>query len=278
MSQSPITDFSEQASLRYKQGWRALNRLLHEDRSFSGRERNCAFLNCRGPSASFATASAVTGFDFPDDGRGLATSDWDFDGDLDIWLTNRTAPRVRFLKNNTTPKSFVAFKLRGDGIASNRDAIGARLELHLRGGGPHPVRIRTLHGGEGFLSQSSNWIHFGIGEATGIDKLVVRWPGGRPQEITGIEPGTFYRITQGKSVPEAFRPPASRVPLTPSTPHIAAIQEAARIIVPPGLPLPQLSVLGVTGAEQQWEPNPGRATVINLWASWCAPCIAELTE
>ena len=81
--------------MRYKQGWRALNRLLHEDRSFSGHERDCAFLNCGGETPSFATVSSVTGFDFADDGRGLATVDWDFDGDLDVWCTYRTAPRVR---------------------------------------------------------------------------------------------------------------------------------------------------------------------------------------
>jgi len=194
VSQSPVNDLSEAASLRYRQGWRALNRLLHEDRSFSGRERHCAFLNLGGPEAGFATASAVTGFDFPEDGRGLATVDWDFDGDLDVWLTNRTAPRVRFLKNSVEARPFVAFKLRGDGLRTNRDAIGARLELHLRGAGAAPVRLRTLRGGEGFLSQSSNWIHFGLGDASGIEKLVVRWPGGEAEEVRGLEAGRFYRI------------------------------------------------------------------------------------
>jgi tetratricopeptide (TPR) repeat protein len=278
VSQSPVNDLSEQASLRYKQGWRALNRLLHEDRAFSGRERHCAFLNCGGDTASFATVSAVTGFDFPDDGRGLATADWDFDGDLDVWITNRTAPRVRLLRNNTPKKPFVAIKLRGDGIASNRDAIGARLELHLRGSARHPVRIRTLRGGEGFLSQSSNWIHFGLGEATGIEKLVVRWPGGRVQEVVGIEPGKFHRITQGKNAAAVFTPPAARRPLTPSIPVLPRLEESARIIVPPGLPLPQISTLGPDGTKRPWEPKPGRPSVVNIWASWCAPCIAELTE
>ncbi len=277
MSQSPVNDFSEQATLRYKQGWRALNRLLHEDRSFSGHERDCAFLNCGGDSPSFATVSNVTGFDFPDDGRGLATADWDFDGDLDVWLTARTAPRVRFVKNNTAAKPFVAFKLRGDAITSSRDAIGARLELHLRGS-KHPIRIRTLHGGEGFLSQSSNWLHFGLGDATGIEKLVVRWPGGKPQELTGLEPGKFYRITQDKPTPEPFMLPAGRQTLAPSTPQPATLNESARIIVAPGLPLPQLSTLAADGTIQPWQPKPGRPTVINIWASWCAPCLAELTE
>ena len=110
------------------------------------------------------------------------------------------------------------------------------------------MRIRTLRGGEGFLSQSSNWIHFGLGDASGIEKLVIRWPGGEPQEITGIEPGRFYRISQGKEVPEIFRPPESRFPLTPSAPSLAAMEESARIIVAPGLPLPQLPTIGPDGS------------------------------
>jgi len=278
VSQSPVNDFSDRASLSYKQGWRALNRLLHEDRAFSGRERHCAFLNLGGPSASFATVSGVTGFDFPEDGRGLATVDWDFDGDLDVWLTNRTAPRVRFLKNQTPARSFVAFTLRGDGRQTNRDAIGARLELHLPGADQHPVRIRSVRGGEGFLSQSSNWVHFALGEAQGVEKLVVRWPGGAAQELRGIEVNTFYRITQHRASPEKFSPPKNRVPLTPAPQDAAPIHEAARIIVPPGFPLPDLDTLGPDDTETTWMPQPGRPTVINLWATWCAPCLEELGE
>ena len=66
--------------------------------SWSGRERNCAFLNTG--RRRFANISAVSGFDFLDDGRGLALCDWDHDGDLDVWVTNRNAPRVRFLRND----------------------------------------------------------------------------------------------------------------------------------------------------------------------------------
>ena len=197
MSQSPVDDFSENAIAPYKQGWRALSRLLHEDRTFSGGERHCAFLNTASGQAKFADVSALTGFGFADDGRGLATVDWDFDGDLDLWITNRTAPRVRFLKNNSSSKqSFVAFRLEGNGTTSNRDAIGARLELTLEGA-KAATRIRTLRCGEGFLSQSSNWIHFGMGKNTAISRLVIRWPAGGTEEITALQANKFYLIKQG---------------------------------------------------------------------------------
>lgn len=278
MSQSPIDDFSEQATVRYKQGWRALNRLLHEDRSFSGNERNCAFLNTGGDTASFADVSAVTGFDFADDGRGLATADWDFDGDLDVWVTNRTAPRVRLLTNNSaTAGRFIALKLRGDGIITNRDAIGARLELHLSGT-EKPVRIRTLHAGEGFLSQSSAWIHFGLGDASGIEKLVVKWPGAAAQEITNLDPGKFYHITQNSPTATQFVPPAKRAPLTAAEQIALPATETARVIVAAGLPVPEIKVVDANGDESPLQLSTTRPTVINIWSSTCLPCIAELTD
>ena len=131
MSQSPVDNITPENTVRYRQGWKALNRLLHEDPSFSGNERNCAFLNCRG--AGFADISSVSGFDFPDDSRAVTAVDWDFDGDLDLWMTARTAPRLRFLRNDSVANTdWVAVKLSGNGKTTNRDAVGARVHLYLK--------------------------------------------------------------------------------------------------------------------------------------------------
>ncbi|NIP95375.1 MAG: hypothetical protein GWO24_18795, partial [Akkermansiaceae bacterium] len=74
VSQSPVDDLAGEKTLRYRQGWRALNRLLHENRSFSGHEKHCAFLNCGpgpdGRERPFADVSSAIGFDLADDGRG----------------------------------------------------------------------------------------------------------------------------------------------------------------------------------------------------------------
>ncbi len=278
MSQSPVDDFSGPAIASYKQGWRALSRLLHEDRTFSGNERHCAFLNTGGEEASFADVSALTGFGFPDDGRGLATVDWDFDGDLDVWITNRSAPRVRFLSNHTPPgQNFIAFKLRGNGKSSNRDAIGARLELILEGATP-ARRIRTLRCGEGFLSQSSNWVHFGIGTATGIARLVVKWPGGRAENFPGLQPGKFYLVEQDSGTARLFSPPGQRVALTPLEQTPLPASRNTRTIAPAGLPMPQLYIIAGNGEASPYALSGKRAVAINVWSSICAACVAELSE
>ena len=100
MSNSPTQDDSERSNpseLAYVRHWGEMNNRLKRGGSLSGRERNCAFLNIDGKK--FATISGVSGFDLPDDSRSMALSDWDGDGRMDVWVSNRTAPRVRFFQN-----------------------------------------------------------------------------------------------------------------------------------------------------------------------------------
>ena len=265
MSQSPIDDASPDATRRYAQGWAALNRLLHEDRSFSGHERNCAFLNIGG--GRFADVSAISGLDFDDDGRGLAVVDWDFDGDLDLWMTCRTAPRVRYLRNdNNSGNHFLTVKLRGNGTGTNRDAIGARLELYLPGN-PIP-QIRSLHAGDGFLSQSSKWIHFGLGSEVNIDRLVIQWPGGKHETIGGLQVDRFYTIEQGSARADIWSPPARRVKPIASTPRLPKSTEQARIVLPSRLPLPELRLIDELGNKTTLNDSRGGPLLINLWGSW----------
>ena len=98
--------------MAYDKGWAAVNRLIRAGRSFSGRERNCCFLNVG--AARFANVSSAVELNLPDDGRGLALTDWDGDGRVDFWLTNRNGPRIRFMKNEyATDHDFLALRLDG---------------------------------------------------------------------------------------------------------------------------------------------------------------------
>lgn len=252
-----------------------MNRLLHEDRSFSGHERDCAFLNTGGER--FADVSAVTGFDAPDDGRAMAIGDWDFDGDLDVWVANRTAPRLRFFRNDLAGDNhFLGVKLQGDGETTNRDAIGARVELHL-GGDPARSMIRTVHAGDGFLTQSTRWIHFGLGAKATIDRLVVKWTDGRSQVFRDLKPDGQYLIDQASGKATPWHPPGGRRSFVPGQAPLLPPTSVARIILPQRLPLPRMSY-------QSWDdrnlPISEKAgpLLVNLWADWCPPCMGELSQ
>jgi hypothetical protein len=166
VAQSPTEFVEPENATDYLDSWTALASMIVRGRSLSGNERNCAFLNPGfepdNAAPRFADVSAASGLDLNDDSRAIAAGDWDGDGDLDFWLTNREAPRVRFLRNDLTPQhetAWVAFSLHGNGSTCNRDAIGAVLEFEFAG----RKLTRALSAGDGFLSQSSKRVFFGLG-------------------------------------------------------------------------------------------------------------------
>jgi len=253
---------------------------MHQGGSLSGNERNCAFLNTGRDSpgqARYATVSAVAGIDFPDDSRALALTDWDHDGDIDIWTSNRTAPRVRFLRNDhATENHFLAIRLQGR--TSNRDAIGARVEVHVKGAPADEKLIRVLRAGEGFLAQSTKWLHFGLGKANQIDRLQIDWPGGPTQTINNIQADAFYQITEGVSQPTKIDLSRSSRALepTPWTPPPAT--EQARIRLTSRISVPPLTYKTFSGKSVSVKLSRERPLLINLWASWCVPCLVELRD
>ena len=182
MSRSPTEKSTSAEIFAYDKGWAAVNRLIRAGRSFSGRERNCCFLNVG--QTRFANISSSVDLNLADDGRGLSATDWDWDGRVDFWVTNRNGPRVRFLKNEYA-SGFDFLALRLVGTQSNRDAIGARVQLFLEGQ-TQPL-IRTVYTGVGYISQSTKWLHFGLGREATVARVVVRWPGGETETFRGID-------------------------------------------------------------------------------------------
>jgi thiol-disulfide isomerase/thioredoxin len=281
--------------------------LIRQGHSFSGRERNCCFLNT---GSGFVDVSAVSGVDFPDDGRALATVDWDHDGDLDFWIANRNAPQVRFLRNDWSGgQSWLAFRL--EGRSCNRDAIGARVEVfsvqcsarlpprgaseggqvfsnevsataEMDGRSVGQRRVKSLRAGDGFLSQSSKWIHFGLGDDHDIDRVEVRWPGGELEVFRGLKANRRYRLVQGSGQPEPWEM-ERQVALLPSRLEVPRRTDRVTLFSVSRLPMPDLEFMSFGSHEMQTltpvtsmlRPRP---ILINLWASWCAPCVAELKE
>ena len=281
VSQSPLTSVDSEAIVKYKQGWRALNRLLHEDKSFSGHEKNCAFLNLG--DGQFASVSSVSGLDFDDDSRAIATCDWDFDGRLDFWMTGRTAPRLRLVRNReTTAGAFVTFKLQGTDSKTNRDAIGARVEVVLKNGDASKRLVKTIHAGDAFLSQSSGWLHFGLGVEADIANVIIDWPSGdnsskRRQTINGIRPNGFYLVRQGERVAEAWQPPKSRIAMEPALQTLKPEAEPIRIVLPSRLPLPEVHAESKSDGESESIPLAG-PLLVSVWSATCPVCVGELTD
>jgi hypothetical protein len=129
-------------------------------------------------------------------GRGSAYADIDGDGYLDVVLTtNGSAPRL--LRNEGgTGHHWVRLVLEGDGVHSNRSAIGARVALEAGG----QVQHREVTSARGYLSQSELPLTFGLGGETKVDKVTIRWPGkdGGETVLTDVKVDEVRPVVQGK--------------------------------------------------------------------------------
>ena len=278
MSRAPRA--KQQADVdEYIASWHATMQLLREGKSFSGREKNCVFLNCGG--SQFANVSSVTGLDFPDDGRAIASVDWDQDGDLDLWIQNRTGPRLRFMRNQTRDAStitsdrpspnFVALQLQG--VNSNRDAIGARAFVR---GLAKPL-VQSVRAGDGYLSQSSKWLHFGLGDNTEIEGITVHWPNGDQEEFSSVQVGKRYTLVQGTGIAELAEARKQILLATQPQPVLDS-DESIRAMIANPVPLPILEMAADRNQTFQKIQANQHPLLIVLWASWCPNCLEELTQ
>src|SRR5262249_3411638 len=117
-------------------------------------------------------------------GRGCAFADIDGNGTLDVVLTANGGP-ARLLRNEGgTGNNWIRLVLEGDGVRSNRSAIGAQVTLEAGG----VVQHRQVTSARGYLSQSELPLTFGLGTATKVDRITIQWPGreGGKQEVADL--------------------------------------------------------------------------------------------
>jgi enediyne biosynthesis protein E4 len=141
-------------------------------------------------------------------GRGLIAGDVDNDGDLDLFATSNGQPSQLLRNDGAGAGPSATVVLRGN--RGNRDGIGA---VAVGTVGDRRL-VRTVKAGTSYLGQSDTRLHFGLGAASRIDRLEVRWPGGGTEIVTAIMAGEIVSIAQGKGVVErhlyARRQPPSR--------------------------------------------------------------------
>jgi tetratricopeptide (TPR) repeat protein len=300
VAHSPENADDLSASGDYERGWDALGALLARGRSFSGREKNVALLNLRAPAgqALFADVSAPLGLDQIDDSRCVIPADWDGDGDLDLWYANRTGPRLKFFRNGLPPPPrWIAFT--GIGQRASRDAIGLRIELHLKStAGERRTLWRSLRAGDSFLSQTPKILHFAYREDEVIDHITFRWPApGKKQSLSSLSPNVHYTVTETDSETPSVKP-ATAEPFPRLRPAVLATAEAPEAAAPAPngsgrsgavrarilerSALPSLKYYAFDGKQRELSDfvrsEAAEAVLVVVQAAWCAPCRKEMSE
>ena len=126
-------------------------------------------------------------------GRTLVTGDVDNDGDLDLLVTNNgAAPEL--LRNGNTGGN--AIELRLVGTASNRDALGARVSVTAGG----RTQVREVKSGNSYLGQSDLRVHVGLGGATAVDRLEIKWPSGRVERVEKPAANQILTVQEGRGI------------------------------------------------------------------------------
>jgi hypothetical protein len=153
------------------------------------------FWNCGGKVSFVPVRTRGAGDLFrPLVGRGCAYADLDGDGDLDVVLTENGGP-ARLLRNDGGNQNhWIRLVLEGDGVRSNRSAIGAAVTVEAGG----MILHREVTSARGYLSQCELPLTIGLGPATKVDRVTIRWPGKNAgtQVLTDLPIDQVTRIHQ----------------------------------------------------------------------------------
>ncbi|HZN03866.1 MAG TPA: CRTAC1 family protein [Candidatus Polarisedimenticolia bacterium] len=158
------------------------------------------FRNAEGRRFQDVTTSG--GFGHLQKGHGVSFADLDNDGDQDVYHVvggafEADTFRNALFENPGHGNRFLALQL--EGVKANRGAIGARLRVVVTTAAGERSLHRTVRSG-GSFGCSPLRQEIGLGDATGVARVEIRWPGSDGLEVlTGLEPDRRYLIRQGES-------------------------------------------------------------------------------
>ncbi len=174
--------------------------------------RQPKLLNLNQKDGTFCNASAEAGPALQEKrvSRGLAVADLFNDGNMDV-VINDLDGRPMVLRNHGIPgRHWISLELAG--TKSNRLALNVRVKVTVGG----MTQTDEVHSGGSYLSQNDLRLHFGLGLATKIDSIEVRWPSGAVDKIGSLEADRFYSILEGTGVVSRERILPAKVVPTPA--------------------------------------------------------------
>ena len=140
------------------------------------------------------SANAGLGITMASSARGLAVGDLWNDGRQSVLISNINAKPFLLVNEVRSPNHWIAFKLVG--TRSNRDGIGAKVTIRL---GSRSL-VDEVRSGSSYISVSDMRIHFGIGSATKIDDVQVRWPSGLIEDFENLAVDGIRILKEGSGV------------------------------------------------------------------------------
>jgi enediyne biosynthesis protein E4 len=152
-------------------------------RSLSGYQRKRVWVN--DGAGRFTDVAQVVGATDTFDGRAVALADLGNRGVLDVIVANQRGPLLIYRNSVQPGRHWIQFELEGrvesgfSRMASNRSAFGARVELHWSG----RKQVQEVTAASGFSAQNQRRVHYGLGSAAAVDRVVIRWPSGQVQTI-----------------------------------------------------------------------------------------------
>ncbi|MCI0515745.1 FG-GAP-like repeat-containing protein [candidate division KSB1 bacterium] len=168
-------------------------------------QKNCLYRNDGGDIFTKITTGAIV--NDMSWSYGCSWADYDNDGDQDVIVTNGgfyTTKQNFFYQNDGSSANWL--KVKCVGASSNKSAIGARVQIKATIYNRTYWQMREITGQSSFLGQNSLNAEFGLGNASLIDSLVIRWPGGKKQVLTQVTPNQFLTVAETSSVSAVAEP------------------------------------------------------------------------
>jgi hypothetical protein len=133
--------------------------------------------------------------------RGAGFADYDEDGDVDVAVLQMDLPTLLFRNETKSQGHYV--KVQVEGTTNNRDGYGARITVAAGG----QRFTRWVQGSGSFISQNDPRGHVGLGAVDKIDRITIRWPGGKDEVVEGpLAADMTYVIKEGSGKVAALAP------------------------------------------------------------------------